>query len=234
MKFLDILSKLSSVIGLVLLVIVVNILSGMNKQKSSFYEYEGKKINLHMVKNIVPRVDYVITYKEDKVEDIFRSYSTLLNEKEIENIERFLELAQKSDFYSVKIVAYMLFDGENIKLYSSTRYLKQANKYVVGDTLLARLKAYGIDDFQYGNLVKLKDVVYHDKEKFLEDVLASAHLKDTGWLRESIAQLARDPKANVFMRNIGDGMEDKELSSEDIHNIVTGLKEAYSNYHGIK
>jgi len=234
MKFLDILSKLSSVIGLVLLVIAVNLLSGVNKQKSSFYEYEGKKINLYLVKNIVPRVDYIITYKEDKVDDIFRKYSTILNEEEIENIENFLELAQKSDFYSVKVIAYMLFDGENIKLYNSAHFLKQPNKYVVGDRLLSRLKSYGLDEFQYESLLKLRGIVYKDKEKFLEDVLASAHLKDTEWLRESIVQLARDSKANAFMRNVSDGVEDKELSSDAIHNIVTGLKEAYRNYNGIK
>ena len=234
MKFLEFLNKLSFVIGVVLLLIAVNLLSSINKQKSDFYEYEGKKINLSMVKHVIPRVDYVITYKEDKEEDIFRKYSTSLNEKEMKNIESFLKLAKESKFYSVEIVAYMMFDSEKIKLYHSPHYLKEASEYVVGNDFLNTLKLHGLDSFQYENLAKIKDIIYKDKEKFLEDVLAYAKLKDSEWMRQNIEELARDTKANVFMKNINNGAENKELNADDVETITDSLQEAYSKYLGIK
>jgi len=234
MKILDLFSKLVFVVCLILLFIAVDKLSIIAVKESPFYEYNGNKINLNMVKTVRPRIDYIITYQEDDYSDLFHKYSTVLDENEINNIKKFLELAQKSEFYSVKINAYMMLDKEKIVLYNSEDFLKSPSKFVVDDYFLNTLRKEGLDEFQYKNLLKIKSIIYDDSKKFFEDVISYAKLKDSIWMRDHIASLGRSSKANKFMSHIPKELKTKELKSIDIEDVVHSLKNAYSQYIGIR
>ena len=64
MKYMEILSKVSIVLILVFVIAGVGELVQMNQKAITFYEYQDKKINLKLVKHIVPKVDYIITYDQ--------------------------------------------------------------------------------------------------------------------------------------------------------------------------
>lgn len=233
MKIVDTLSKVSLILILIVLTVGVVKISNMGKSESNYYEYNNMKINLAQIETIKPRVDYIITYKEDANIDIFRKYSTSLNIQEIENIRGFLKLAQKSEFYNVQIVAYMMLDTHKVELYRSQHYLKYPATYSVNDDLLSRLSGYGLDDFQYKNLLKLKDIVYKDVNKFFDDVVSYAKLKKSNWAKENIPELGRGANANKFMQNIDSKLEEKSLTLEDIEEIVESMKDAHEKYLGI-
>lgn len=234
MKFLDILSKLSIVLILVILIIGVNKLIYIEKNESKFYEYNNMKINLAQVKVVRARVDYIITYKEDDNIDIFRKYSTSLNAQELENIKGFLTLAKKSEFYNIEIETYMLFDKQKIALYRSPHFLKHATTYSVNADLLSQLSAYGLDSFQYENLTKIKDVVYDDVNKFFDDVVSYAKLKKSSWSQENIPRLGRGSNANRFMKNVDMQVVEKSINDEDIQTIIVNMQDSYDVYVGIK
>lgn len=234
MKLLDIFSKLSTLLILVILIVGVTKLINIDRNESKFYEYKNMKINLAQVKEVRARVDYIITYKEDDNIDIFRKYSTNLNATEIENIKGFLSLANKSEFYSVELETYMLFDRQKIELYRSPRFLKHATTYSVNENLLSQLSAYGLDGFQYNNLTKIKDVVYDDVNKFFDDVVSYAKLKKSNWSQENIPKLGLGSNANKFMSNVDMKISEKSLTDEDIKAIVQDLQDSYGVYSGIK
>jgi len=234
MKFLDIFSKVSILLILVILIIGVNKLINIEKHESKFYEYNNMKINLAQVKVVRARVDYIITYKEDNNIDIFRKYSTSLNVNELENIKGFLALAKGSEFYNIEIETYMLFDKQKIALYHSPRFLKHANTYSVNEDLLSKLSAYGLDGFQYKNLTKIKDVVYDDVNKFFDDVISYAKLKKSNWSQENIPKLGLGSNANKFMKNVDMQVAQKSINDEDIKIILKNMKESYEVYAGIK
>ena len=234
MKFLDIFSKLSILLILVILIVGVTKLVNIEKHESKFYEYNNMKINLAQVKVIRARVDYIITYKEDDNIDIFRKYSTSLNAQEIENIKGFLTLSQKSEFYNVEVETYMLFDKQKVALYHSPRFLKHATTYSVNENLLSKLSAYGLDSFQYKNLEKIKNVVYDDVNKFFDDVISYAKLKKSNWSQENIPKLGLGSNANKFMQNVDMSIPQKSMSDEDIKAIISKMQESYKVYAGIK
>ena len=234
MKFLDIFSKLSILLILVILIVGVAKLVSIDKNESKFYEYNNVKINLAQVKEIRARVDYIITYKEDDNIDIFRKYSTHLNAAEIESIKGFLTLAKTSEFYNVEIETYMLFDKTKIGLYHSPRFLKHATTYSVNENLLSKLSAYGLDGFQYNNLTKIKDVVYDDVNKFFDDVVSYAKLKKSNWSQQNIPKLGLGSNANKFMSKVDMKITEKTLTDEDIKVIVKDMQDSYGVYNGIK
>ena len=234
MKFLDIFSKLSILLILVILIVGVTKLGNFEKHESKFYEYNNMKINLAQVKVIRARVDYIITYKEDDNMNIFRKYSTSLNAGEIDNIKGFLSLSQKSEFYNVEVETYMLFDKKKVVLYHSPHFLKHATTYSVNENLLSQLRAYGLDSFQYKNLEKIKDVVYNDVNKFFDDVISYAKLKKSNWSEKNIPKLGLGSNANKFMQNVDMSLPQKSLSDEDIKTIVLKMQESYKVYDGIK
>jgi len=234
MKILDLLSKVAILIILVLLGVGVYRLTTIDKKGSSFYEYKNTKINLKQVRRITPRVDYIITYKEDNNINIFRTYSTSLNDKEIHSIEKFLHLAQKSEFYNVEVIAYMMFDKEKIELYHSHRYLKYAKEYSVNDELLGKLSADGLDEYQYKSLEQLKDKVYDDANKFFDDVISYARLKRSPWSKKNIPQLGLGANGNKFMSKLSKDAKENELHEEDIQNIVKNLHTSYEHYLGLQ
>lgn len=234
MKLLDIVIKLSVLLILVVLILGLDKLSVINDRESKFYEYKHMKINLAQVKIIRPRIDYIITYKEDDNVDIFRKYSTTLNTKEIENIKGFLELASKSEFYNVEIMIYMMFDKQKVELYHSEHFLKHPETYSVNEDLLSRLSAYGLDGLQYNNLLKLKDIVYQDVNKFFDDVVSYAKLKKSNWSKENIPKLGLGANANKFMKNVDLELAQKNLTAEDIESISHKMQESYDIYLGIK
>lgn len=233
MKFLDIISKLSIFLILIILIVGVTKFISIEKNESNFYEYKNMKINLEQVKMVEAKVDYIITYKEDDNIDIFRKYSTPLNSNEIANIEGFLSLAKTSEFYNVEIVTYMLFDKQKIELYHSPRFLKHATTYTVNENLLSQLSVYGLDEFQYKNLTKIKNVVYDDANKFFNDVLAYAKLKNSNWSQEHIPKLGLSANANKFMSSVDMKVEQKSLNDENIKAIINNMKESYGTYNGI-
>jgi len=234
MKFLDIFSKLSILLILVILIIGLTKLVNIEKYESKFYEHNNMKINLAQVKVIRARVDYIITYKEDNNIDIFRKYSTSLNAQEIENIKGFLSLSQKSEFYNVEVETYMLFDKQRVVLYHSPRFLKHATTYSVNENLLSKLSTYGLDGFQYKNLTKIKDIVYDDVNKFFDDVISYAKLKKSNWSQENIPKLGLGLNANKFMQNVDMSIPQKSMSDEDLKAILSNMKESYEVYAGIK
>jgi hypothetical protein len=231
---MEIISRVSIVLILIIIGMGVNELSKINAKATTFYEDKDKKINLKLVKHIVPKVDYIITYKEDKNVDIFRKYSTTLNENEIKNIQSFLELAQNSAFYNVEIIAYMKLDDVTVELFHSKQYLKKAEVYSVNDNMLAILRSYGIDDFQYKSLAKLKDKIYEDSKTFYEDVVAYARLKKDAWSEQNIPLLGLGDNGIKFMHNIDKDAVDLALTQEEISLTCDGLKEAYYEYERIK
>ena len=234
MKTLDVVSKLSVIVIVFLLATGVNRLLSIDKKVKNFYTYKNIKINLNQVKSLRLRVDYIITYKEDDSKDIFHKYSTALNEQEIKNINTFLEEAKKSEYYSVEITTYMLFDTQKIELFHSPRYLKLPNKYSVNTNLLRELQSYGIDDFQYQNLLKLKDKIYTDRVKFYEDVISFAKLKDSSWAKKYIINLGVDANTALFMAHI-ESKDSENLMSEDaLKNSVSELMGAYEVYEAIE
>ncbi len=228
MKWLDILSKLS-----VLVILFVLITTTAEKKDRFFFEYKNTKINLNQVKKIVPKVDYIITYKEDNSTDVFRKHSTLLNEKEIKNIEAALKMAIKSDFYNVEVLSYMMLDNEKVVLSHSSQYLKKATHYSVNDNLLQELRKYGLDDYQYKNLLQLKDKVYEDSQTFFNDVISYAKLRKMRWVEENIPQLGLQPNGAKFMQILADDAVENEITEKDIQTIIKDLQNSYAVYVGI-
>jgi len=234
MKFLDILSKLSLIMIFILLLIGLNKIGKTEKSEGRFYEYKDSKINLQTVRKIVPRVDYIITYKGDVYDDIFKKHSLSLNEKEIQNIDTLLRKVLTSEYYSVEIAAYMLLDNEKVELYHSERYLKFASEYKVSDGMLEKLYAYGLDDLQAKNLSKIKDKVYENPKDFFEDVVSYAKLNVSAWSRENIPKFGLDSSANKFMNGLSVDATEHNLTVESVESIKKSLLEAYNVYDGIK
>jgi len=203
-------------------------------EKTNFYEYKNSKINLLQVKKIDAKVSYYATLAEDRSEDINKKFSTTFNRAEIKNIQSFLTVAKNSKFYNIEIVAYMMFDEIRVELYRSDRYIKYAAHYSVNDYLLKTLENYGIDDFQYNSLLTLKDKVYTDKDKFVDDVVSCAKLKKGSWSQENIPKLGLGKKGLKFMDNVAHEINEKHLSDEDIESIVLNLQKALRTYEEIR
>ena len=234
MKLQEIIYKVIVLFMLLILSIGVFKLVDKDKSKTTFYEYKNSKINLLLVKRITPRVRYYATLAEDKTEDINRKYSTIFHQKEIHNIKEFLELAKKSEFYNIEIVAYMMFDNKEIELYKSDKFFKYAGEYSVNDYLLQTLDNYGIDEFQYKNLSALKGEVYTNKEKFVDDVIMYAKLKKGSWIDENIPRLGLGENGVKFMNGVTEELKENHLTDEDINNIISNLEKALDVYEEIK
>ena len=234
MKIVEITQKISIYIIVILLIVITSKLINMESEESQFYEYKNSKINLKQVKKIIPRLEYIITYKEDDNIDVFRKYTTPLNPKEIKNVENFLYLAQKSEFYNVEVISFMLFDDEKIPLYHSQRFLKSPANYSVNENMLSKLSSYGLDDMQYENLKQLKKKVYNDANVFFEDVISYAKIKRSEWSQENIPKLGLGLNAEKFLSTLSDGVEQRELTKKEILEIVKELKKSYKQYDGIE
>lgn len=229
--------KFFKVLVLVILIILLFIsykVFGAVDSKSSFYEYRGVKVNLAQVHKIEPRVSYYATLSSDSYEQINKQYSTKLDMNEIQNIKNFLTMAPQSDFYNIEISAYMMFDDEKIELYHSQQYIKLSKEYSVNEYLLETLQAYGIDDFQYKNLLKIKDKKYKSRDKFIDDVILYAKLRRGAWSEKEIPRLGLSKKGDKFMQALPEDLEEKLLQEKDIKAIVVGLTRAYSEYLGIQ
>ncbi|QSZ42881.1 hypothetical protein GJV85_12435 [Sulfurimonas aquatica] len=234
MRILDSLVKVTIVSILIVLIFIAYEVNIINEKSSNFYEYQNSKINIKQVKNILPRVEYVITIEQDEEKDMFRKYSTTLNEEEIEKIKKFLQLAKKSEFYTVQIFTYMIFDKRRVELYHSDNYLKKASSYTLSENLLKHLVEHGIDEFQYKNLTKIKGVVYTQREKFLADVASYGKLRRDQWFENNIAMMAVKDNAARFMSQINLQHKEKLLNDEEIEKIVKMIEESYEEYKGIK
>ena len=232
--------KLEEKVKLLLLVsILIALISGLfclkniSAKVTNFYEYENKKINLAQVKLIQPRVDYIVTLSQDEEKDMHRVYSTSFNEEEISKIEKFLELSKQSDFYDIKIYAYMMFDNQKVDLFESKRYIKLPSKYTITQHMLDILRSYGLDNLQYKNLFKYKSKEFTNKDEFVDFVIDRAKLKRSDWLVAKIISLGVGYKEKVFMSKIS--IDEKELLLEDNEEeIIDSLKNAYGKYLGIK
>ena len=234
MKLQEIIYKVLVLFMLVVLSVGVFKLVEESNSKTNFYEYKNSKLNLLQVKRITPRVSYYATLAEDKSEDINRKFSTIFHKKEIQNIEKFLTLAKNSEFYNIEIIAYMMFDKKEVELYKSDRFFKYAGQYSVNEYLLETLNNYGIDEFQYKNLLALKGKTYTDKDKFVNDVVMYAKLKKGSWTDENIPKLGLGKNGVKFMNAVSQGIKENHLADEDIKNIIVNLEKALSVYEGIK
>ena len=219
---------------MLLLATGVNRLLSIDNKSTNFYSYENVKINLKQVKSMNLRVDYIITYKEDDTKDIFHKYSTSLDENEIKNIHKFLEEASESEYYNIEMVSYMLFDQQKVELFHSTRYLKLPSNYSVNENLLARLESYGLDDFQYKNLLKLKGKVYTDRAKFYEDVISFAKLKDSQWAKDNIVSLGVDANTAKFLSYLKPEDSENLIIDKEIEKSISELTQAYESYEAIE
>ena len=219
----------------ILVVVVASLfyLKEINAKVSNFYEYENKKINLKQVKLIQPRIAYVMTLSQDKVEDMHRVYSTSLNSEEISKIEKFLELSKQSKFYNIKIYAYMMFDNQKIDLFESKRYIKLPSKYVISQNMLDVLKSYGLDDLQYKNLLQNKSKEFKTRDEFVDFVIDRAKLNRSDWLVAKIISLGVGHKERTFMSKIDINQKELLLNGNE-EEIIDSLKSAYGKYLGIK
>jgi serine/threonine protein kinase len=215
---------------------MIGVLSIVNNMKAqeNFYEDKDTKINLLQVKKIYPRVSYYATFSSDSLGEIHKLFSTTLNEKEISNIHHFLSLAKEKEFYNVEITAYMMLDDTKVELYKSKTYTKFAKNYSINPYLLDTLRIYGLDDFQYKSLLKIKDKTYTSKEKFLEDVVSYARIKRSDWSEKNIPILGLGEKGAKFMNGIEELDGENLLDNAAIAEIVKGLRSSYEKYIGIK
>lgn len=219
---------------LVALVAGLFCLKSINEKSAKFYEYENIKINLTKVKHIQPRINYVLTLSQDKDEDIHRLYSTSLNKEEIAKIENFLELAKSSEFYDIQIAAYMMFDNEKIDLFKSKRFVKLPSHYKITEYMLKVLRSYGLDEFQYNNLLKFKSQEFTTKDELVDFVIDRAKLNRNEWIVKKIISLGVGVKEGVFMKDIDNDTKELLIYDDDIEDIVDSLKSSYDNYLGIK
>jgi len=231
MKQADNLLKLAILI--VTIIGVIKLIS-IDDKASNFYEYKSTKINLKQIKQITPRLDYIISYKEDEEKDIFHKYSTSLNKKEINNLETFLIQASSSEYYNVEIVAYMMLDSFKVELFHSKKYMKKPHTYVVSKELLSTLSKNGLDKFQYENLKEIEGKSYDNLESFFDDVIAYAKLRRSEWSKRVIPELGMGTKANKFLSYVDPKTEEKVLEPQDIKNIMQNLKEAFDVYDGLQ
>ncbi len=234
MKPQDIIYKVLVLFMLAVLSVGAFKLDDKSESKTNFYEYQNSKINLLQVKHITPRVSYYATLAEDNTEDINRKFSTILHKEEIRNIKEFLRLAKNSEFYNIEIVAYMMLDEIEVELYKSDRYFKYAGQYSVNDYLLETLDNYGIDEFQYKNLLALKGKIYTNRDKFVDDVVMYAKLKKGSWTDTNIPELGLGENGIKFMNGVSNEITENHLSDEDINNIISSLEKALNVYEGIK
>lgn len=234
MKLQEIIYKVLVLFMLVVLSTGVFKLFEKEEEERNFFEYKNSKINLLQVKRITPRVSYYATFAEDKTEDINRKFSTIFHKKEIENIKEFLSLAKNSKFYNIEIVAFMMLDDIEVELYKSDRFFKYAGQYSVNEYLLETLDNYGIDEFQYKNLSALKDKVYTDKDKFVDDVVMYAKLKKGSWTEENIPKLGLSKNSIKFMNGVSQELKENLISDEDIVEIIMNLQKALNIYEEIK
>ncbi|MCX6053035.1 MAG: hypothetical protein NTZ60_11085 [Campylobacterales bacterium] len=209
-------------------------LKAIDTKLVNFYEHDNKKINLAQIKYINSRVDYIATLSQDKSEDMNRKYSTHFDINEISKIEKILEISKKSDFYDIKIDAYMMFDNEKINLFQSKRYVKLPTNFKVNPHMLGTLKTYGIDDYQYQNLLKLQDQSFTNREDFVNTVIDRAKLKKNDWLVTNIALLGVGQKESDFLKNIDSTTAETILDKSEISTVIDSLKSSYDKYSGIK
>jgi hypothetical protein len=234
MKLFDRLIKSIIVVIFVLFLFALNQMQEMKSLLTRFYEYDGKKINLTQVKVIEPRVDYIISYDDASDLDTFYRHSEQINEKEIDTLEKVLKEAQKSDYYEIRLLVYLLFDDQKIILYKSPLYFKTVHKYSVNANMLHVLKNYGIDDFQYKGIASLQGEIYTDKEKFVDDVVRLGKLKKSAWSQKNIPLLGMGKKAAVFMRHAESYEHENLLQDKDIQAIIKALRDAYQTYMSIQ
>ncbi|MFA6195986.1 MAG: hypothetical protein WC656_05035 [Sulfurimonas sp.] len=209
-------------------------LKSIDTKLVNFYEHDNKKINLAQIKYITSRVDYIATLSQDKSEDMNRKYSTHFDMNEISKIEEILELSKKSDFYDIKIDAYMMLDNEKINLFQSKRYVKLPTNFKVNPHMLSTLKTYGIDDYQYQNLLKLQDQSFTSREEFVNTVIDCAKLRKNDWLITNIALLGVGQKESDFLKNIDSNTTEIVLDKSEISTVINSLKSSYDKYTGIK
>ena len=220
----------------ILATILVGLLSlkAINAKLINFYEYDNKKINLAQIKYINSRVDYIATLSQDKSEDMNRKYSTHFDMNEISKIEKILEISKKNDFYDIKIDAYIMFDNEKINLFQSKRYIKLPTNFKVNSHMLNTLKTYGIDDYQYQNLLKLQEQSFTNREDFVNTVIDRAKLKKNDWLITNIALLGVGQKESDFLKNIDSNATQMLLDKNEISTVIDSLKSSYDKYAEIK
>ncbi len=223
---------------LLLIVVIVGFaafhLNEINQKSTKFYEYEKGKINLLQISKIIPRVEYYATLSQDNKIDINTKYSTSLNRNEIINIETFLATAKESEFYNIEITTYIMFDDQRVNIYKSPRYIKLPSSYRVNDYMLDILKMYGVDEFQYSALAKLKDKIFEDRDKFLTTVVSVAKLNRSDWVINNVPILGLGEKAAKFSTEMETDIEENQLDSDTISSIMKELDNSYNVYVQIK
>lgn len=234
MKLFDGLIKSIVILIFVLFLFALYEIQEIRTLLTRFYEYEGKKINLIQVKEIEPRVDYMIAYDKSSDLDTFYRHSQQITEKEIASLNEILQKAQKSDFYEIEFLVYLLFDDQKIVLYHSPLFFKAVKHYSVNDNMLQTLKNYGIDEYQHKGIASIKGQVYQDKERFIDDVVHLGKLKKSEWSKKNIPLLGMDQRAAAFTKQLDGNEHEKLLQDEDREKIIQALQRAYQTYMSIQ
>jgi len=234
MNFGENISKLLLLVIIAIVLFIANTLDGINKNTKKFYAYDKGKINLQQVKKIHPRVEYYATLSQDKNLDLYKKYSTHFDIDEIDNINSFLATTHNSKFYNIEITAFLLFDNERVNIYRSKRYLKLPSNYTVSDYMLNILKMYGVDDYQYAQLEKLKGQLLASKKEFTAKIVSVAKLNNNDWVVKNVPILGLGEKAAKFLKEIDQEAQENLLSDDEIKTLIEDLKSAYSKYTEIK
>jgi len=221
---------------LILIIIVFSLwkISDIFIGKKTFYEYRGTKINLLQVHKIEPKISYRISSPDDNFENINKQYNVQFNTNEINKIVKLLKVISSKSYYNIEIIAYMIFDKRQIELYRSKHYIKYPQYYSVNEYLLETLRAYGIDDFQYNSLLKIKGIKYKSRNKFIEEVVSYGKLKRGRWSDTEIPRLGLNRKGDRFVQTLEDNLQENILTQKDRTSIIEGLEDAYKAYLGIQ
>ena len=127
-----------------------------------------------------------------------------------------------------------MFDNEKINLFQSKRYIKLPTNFKVNSHMLNTLKTYGIDDYQYQNLLKLQEQSFTNREDFVNTVIDRAKLKKNDWLITNIALLGVGQKESDFLKNIDSNATQMLLDKNEISTVIDSLKSSYDKYAEIK
>ena len=112
--------------------------------KDKWIKHSNGATNIDNVTHIKGKIDYIVTYDSDSVENFNKSYGEILTDESVKNNLRWFELSRVKDmkFYKLHIESYIMLDMFKLQLFKSDTFIKLPPESPEGSVVNSKFKLF--------------------------------------------------------------------------------------------
>jgi len=203
-----------------------------------WYDYGNGKINLKNINFIKPVLQSTLTLADDDLEEIGKDFSEPLTEETVSKYKTMLgkdKNIPNSDFYAIKIHAYVMFDAFRLDLFDSDLYVKRPSQYTINDFLIKKAKEQGVPDGVFEKLKMDANGKSFDRKGFIKFLDDNGLNLENYWVKNSAINMGLGERGYKFVSRFGTEAKDSEKVASDfsISELNDRLDKSLKSYKNI-